>query len=155
MLLIDATGVDPADLDALHAQVSALTEAGRVATAVVMTGGPPPAAPVAQAVLTADGKLSVPAILGTEQIAAAALTGSDLDGLLALFANAEDDDVPIPPSVLDEPWATHMDDSGALIPPVVDGRTRPGVGGRTARHGRRCRPGDAAAPRRVRCPLRT
>src|SRR5664279_3375156 len=119
VLLIDATGVDPADLDALHAQVSALTEAGRVATAVVMTGGPPPAAPVAQAVLTADGKLSVPAILGAEPVAAAALTGSNLDGLLALFANADGGDVPIPPSVLDEPWATHMDDSGALIPPVV------------------------------------
>jgi len=144
-LLIDATGVAPADLDALHAQVSAFTEAGRVATAVVMTGGPPPAAPVAQAVLTADGKLSVPAILGAEQIDAAALTGSDLDGLLALFANADLIDVPIPPSVLDEPWATYMDDSGALGPTRRDGRTHPGLGVRPARRSRCCRPGDVAA----------
>ena len=75
VLLIDATGVDPADLDDLHAQVSALTEAGRVATAVVMTGGPPPAAPVRQrSSPRPTGRCPCRSILGADQIAAAALT---------------------------------------------------------------------------------
>lgn len=119
VLLIDATGFETGDIDDLHRQLSALSNAGRVATAVVMRGGSATAAPVASATLTADGTLTLPVILGADHCAAAALTDTDLGDLLALFVNAEQDDAAIPPSALDEPWAAHMDDSGALIPPVA------------------------------------
>ena len=39
VLLIDATGFETGDIDDLHRQLSALSNAGRVATAVVMRGG--------------------------------------------------------------------------------------------------------------------
>ncbi len=119
VLLIDATGFGAGDLDDLHQQLSALSSAGRVATAVVMRGGSAAAAPVARANLTSDGTLTLPVILGADHCAAAALTDTDLGDLLDLFVNAEQDDKAIPPSALDEPWAAHMDDSGALIPPVL------------------------------------
>jgi hypothetical protein len=69
--------------------------------------------------VTSDGLLSLPVILGADRCAAAALTDADLTGLLALFDNAEQDTVAIPPSTVGEPWAAHMDDSGALLPAVV------------------------------------
>src|SRR4029077_18159063 len=102
VLLIDATDVEPADLDDLDQQLSALAAAGRVATAVVLRGGPAPGPPVAGAHVTSDGLLSLPVILGADRCAAAALTDADLSGLLALFGNAEQDPGGIAPSALAE-----------------------------------------------------
>ena len=78
VLLIDATEVETGDLDDLHHQLSALSTAGRVATAVVMRGGSAPVPPVAGAHVTSDGTLSLPVILGADRCAAAALTDADL-----------------------------------------------------------------------------
>jgi nucleoid-associated protein YgaU len=119
VLLIDATDVPAGEVEALNEHLAALGAAGRAATAVVLTGGPATAAPVAAVQLTADGKLTLSGVLGNDQLDAASLSLSELEGLIDLFENAEQVDEVIPASTVDAPWAQHMDDSGALIPAVI------------------------------------
>ena len=121
VLLIDATGLETADLDDLHRQLSALSNAGRVATAVVMRGG------------SANGRTGRQRPPDGRRDADPAghprrrpVRGGRADRYRSgrppgPVRQRRTGRRAIPPSAVDEPWAAHMDDSGALIPPVVDG----------------------------------
>ena len=121
VLLIDASNIPAEDLVQLQARLVELAGAGRIATAVLMTGaaGPSTAAEITTAEVTAGGALRMPRILGEGTITAACMTDADVDLVIDLFDVAEQVDHPIPVSAVDEPWAADMDRSGALVPAVA------------------------------------
>lgn len=119
VLLIDASNIPAADLDQLQAQLVELAGVGRIATAVVMTGGGPSTAEIAAAEVTAAGVLRLPRLFGEGTITAACMTAADVDLIIELFERAEQVDHPIPASDVNEPWAIDMDRSGALLPALA------------------------------------
>ena len=120
VLLIDASNIPAEDLVQLQARFVELAGAGRIATAVLMTGAAGPStAEITTVEVAAAGALRMPRILGEGSITAACLTEADVDLVIDLFDVAEQVDHPIPVSAVDEPWAADMDSSGALVPPVA------------------------------------
>lgn len=118
MLLVDAHDpVDAQHLVELNAALDQLSEAGRVATAAVVTGMDSITG-AAQMTVTAGGALRMPEGLGDQNIQAAGITVDELDQFVDLIASAADVDEPIPVSANTAPWAQEMDQSGALIPQV-------------------------------------
>jgi len=114
VVLVDASGPAPAELDQLLALVG--QHPGRTATAVVLTGRDEQDTVGVQVHLTEEGRLQIPSV-GLD-LAVVGLTAAEAQGCADLLASADTlDDAPIPPDShpsAHQDWRVWADAAGAL-----------------------------------------